>query len=114
MKHVESEEIKLRLGDMLFTWDDEKERINIRKHRLDFTVAASVFLDCDAFFEDNSIDEYTGEERFDVIGMFAGPLMYVVYVERVIADDEGTDIIRIISARDANKEERKRYVNGYR
>ena len=31
MKHTEYEEIKLRLGDMLFTWDDVKERVNIRK-----------------------------------------------------------------------------------
>ncbi|MBR1438340.1 MAG: BrnT family toxin [Synergistaceae bacterium] len=112
MKQIEHDEIKLRLGDMLFTWDDEKEKINIRKHGLDFTVASSVFLDLDAVFEDNSVDEYTGEERFDVIGMFAGPLMFVVYVERVTIDDD--DIIRIISARDANREERKRYVNGHK
>ncbi|MBQ9434212.1 MAG: BrnT family toxin [Synergistaceae bacterium] len=37
-KHIEKAEIKLRLGDMLFTWDDEKEKINIRKHGIDFTV----------------------------------------------------------------------------
>ena len=37
-KHIEKAEIKLRLGDMLFTWDDEKEKINIRKYGIDFTV----------------------------------------------------------------------------
>ncbi|MBQ7594834.1 MAG: BrnT family toxin [Synergistaceae bacterium] len=112
MKKIENAEIKLELGGMLFTWDDEKEKINIRKHGIDFTTAASVFNDFDAVFEDNSVDDYTGEERFDVIGLFAGYLMYVVYVERLTIDNN--DIIRIISARDANKEERKRYVNGHK
>ena len=36
--------------------------------------------------------------------------MFVVYVERIQID--GNDIIRIISARRAEKEERRRYVNG--
>ena len=111
MRQLEHEEIKLQLGGMLFTWDDEKERINIRKHGIDFKEAASAFLDINAVFEENYVDDYTGEERFNVIGRFTGPLMYVVFVERVTIG--GNDIIRIISARDANKEERKRYVSGY-
>ncbi|MBR0256313.1 MAG: BrnT family toxin, partial [Synergistaceae bacterium] len=45
MKQTEHDEIKLRIGDMLFTWDDEKEQINIRKHDIDFRTAASVFID---------------------------------------------------------------------
>lgn len=27
MRQVEHDEIKLRIGDMLFTWDDEKEKM---------------------------------------------------------------------------------------
>ncbi|MBQ9389628.1 MAG: BrnT family toxin [Synergistaceae bacterium] len=111
MKYIENEEIKLELGGMLFTWDDEKERINIRKHKLDFASAASVFMDTYLFTESNSVDEYTGEERFDAIGAIGGQrLIFVVYVERVTTDDD--DIIRIISARRAIKEERIKYVNG--
>ena len=110
MKRVEHEEIKLRLGDMFFTWDDEKERINIRKHGIDFKEAASAFLDINAVFEENYVDDYTGEERFNVIGRFTGPLMYVVFVECITIG--GNDIIRIISARRAEKKERIRYVNG--
>ena len=112
MKHTEYDEIKLRLGDMLFTWDDEKEKINIRKHGLDFKTAASVFLDEDAVFEENSVDEYTGEYRMDAIGSIGLHMMlFVVYVERIYVDDDN-DIIRIISARRAVRKERIRYVNG--
>ena len=111
MKHTEYGEIKLRFGDILFTWDDEKEKINICKHGLDFRTAASVFLDEDAVLEENSIDEYTGEERMDAIGSIGlHMLLFVVYVERITTDDD--DIIRIISARRAVRKEIKRYVNG--
>ena len=111
MKQTEHEEVKLKLGGMLFTWNDEKEKINIRKHDVDFDIAASAFLDTDAIYEFNSIDEYSGEERWDVIGSIGGNLlMFVVYVERIYID--GNDILRIISARRAEKEERIRYVNG--
>ena len=112
MRRVEHDEIKLRIGDMLFTWDDEKEQINIRKHGVDFSVAARVFLDEDVLLEYNSVDEYTGEERWDAIGIFDAGILFVVYVERVTADDED-DIIRIISARHAERREKKRYVDGY-
>lgn len=61
--------------------------------------------------ENNSIDDLTSEERYDVIGAIGGrELLFVVYVERITLDD---DIIRIISARKAEKEEQIRYVNGY-
>ncbi len=63
MKQTEHDEIKLSIGDMLFTWDDEKEKINIRKHKIDFKAAAAIFLDKDLVVEFNSVDEYTGEER---------------------------------------------------
>ncbi|MBQ4430201.1 MAG: BrnT family toxin, partial [Synergistaceae bacterium] len=65
MKQTEHDEIKLRIGDMLFTWDDEKERINIRKHKIDFRAAASVSIDSYIYIESNSVDECTGEERLD-------------------------------------------------
>ena len=110
MKQIEHDVIKLQLGDMLFTWDDEKEKINIRKHCIDFKTAASVFVDSYLYIESNSVDEYTGEERFDVTGMAWPGMLFVVYVERVTSNDD--DIIRIISARRATKGERKNYDNG--
>ena len=65
---------------------------------------------CFLFIEHNSTDEFTGEERMSIIGMLSRVVMFVVYVERVTVDDD--DIIKIISARLAERKERKRYVNG--
>ena len=111
MKLIEHAEIKLELDGMLFTWDDAKEQINIRKHGLDFKTAASVFLDDDAVLEDNSVDNYTGEIRMDAIGSIGLHMMlFVVYVERITM--AGKDVIRIISARRAVRKERLRYVDG--
>ena len=111
MKLIEHAEIKLELDGMLFTWDDEKERIKFRKHKVHFAVAASAFMDSYLLVESNSVDEYTGEERLDVIGSVGGrELLFVVYVERIT--EGGNDIIRIISARKAEKREVMRYVNG--
>ena len=53
-----------------------------------------LFVDIDAIFEFNSVDEYTGEERWDAIGLLDAGIVFVVYVERITADDN--DIIRII------------------
>lgn len=111
LKQIEQEDIKLQIGDMLFTWNDEKERINISKHGIDFKAAARAFMDEDAIFEYNSIDEYTGEERFDAIGFFETGIMFVVYVERITIND--AEVIRIISARYAERDEKRRYVEGY-
>ena len=111
MKHTEYGEIKLRLGGMLFTWDDEKEKANIHKHDVDFSIAARIFLDKDVWLEYNSTDEYSGEELWDAIGVFDAGILFVVYVERISV--YGTDVIRIISAREATRKEKKRYVDGY-
>ena len=55
----------------------------VNKHGIDFASAAGVFADTDAIIELNSFDEYTSEERFDIIGLVLGHLMFVVYVERL-------------------------------
>ena len=110
MKQIEHEEIKLELEGMLFTWNDEKEKINIRKHGVRFKDAAAVFIDDGAVIRDNSVDDNTGEERFDIIGMAYNNLMFVVYVERITIDSK--DVIRIISARLAERKEERIYAYG--
>ena len=110
MKQTEREEIKLELNGMLFTWDDEKEKINIRKHEVRFKDAAAVFIDDGSVIRPNSVDENTGEERFDIIGMAYNNLMFVVYVERITLDNQ--DVIRIISARLAERKEERIYAYG--
>ena len=109
---IEDNEIKLELDGMLFTWDDEKEKINIRKHGVRFSVAATAFLDYDAVIRHNSFDDVTGEERFDIIALVAGNIiMFVVYVSRENINNR--DVTRIISARKATRQEEKIYDNGY-
>lgn len=110
MRFTEYGEIKLVEHGISFTWDDRKAASNFRKHGVRFTEAVAAFFDDNAVFEFNSVDNYTGEERLDVIGMVYGNVTYMVYVERVTVDND--DVIRIISARHATKEEEKIYDNG--
>lgn len=88
---------------MLFEWDDEKEKINIGKHGIDFTTAARVFND------ENILELYDeshsdNEERYIAIGIIDGItyLVMVVFTER-------EEAIRIISARKATKKEGRMY-----
>ncbi len=95
---------------ILFTWDDKKAESNFRKHGVSFAEAAAIFLDENMWIEVNSYDEYTGEERLQAVGLVYGDIMYMVYVEHITLNNE--DIIRIISARNATKEEEEFYAYG--
>ena len=107
---VEHEPVKLIKNGILFTWDDEKEKVNIEKHGVNFTLAATVFFDESAVISFNSIDGQTGEERYDITGLPLPRTMFVVFVERITVAKR--DVIRIISARRANRKERDQYVAG--
>lgn len=88
---------------MKFEWDDEKNRINLRKHGIDFETAALVFQDDNRleFFDTNHSDE---EDRYITIGMIDKVMciIMVVYTEREQA-------VRLISARKATQKERSVY-----
>ena len=87
-----------------FEWDEEKERINIKKHGVSFDVAAQVFFDqnrIEILDDAHSIHE----ERYVTIGM-AGDILFVVYTER-------TPKIRLISARIATARERRAYYGNF-
>lgn len=88
---------------MQFEWDDEKEKINIEKHGIDFSTAALVFQDQNRLeFYDEAHSE--DEDRFITIGQINGStiIIMVVYTERGNA-------IRLISARKATTQERSAY-----
>jgi hypothetical protein len=88
---------------MNFEWDEEKEKINIKKHKINFTVAKKIFNDInriEIYDKNHSIDE----DRYNTIGA-VGEVLFVVYTER-------RDNIRIISARLANEKERRLYYDG--
>jgi uncharacterized DUF497 family protein len=91
---------------MRFEWDDEKNRINQRKHDgIAFETAALIFNDPFAVFRKDRIVE--GEQRWHAIGSALGAVLLVVHVYRVEDSNDEEDYIRIISAREANKRERR-------
>jgi uncharacterized DUF497 family protein len=91
-----------------FDWDCEKEKINIAKHKLNFTDACHVFADT---FQLNLFDEghSDDEDRWVVIGEI--PVMKIVIVVHTIRQgyDDNDLRVRIISARKAEKKERVAY-----
>ena len=84
-----------------FEWDEAKNIANIDKHGIDFTEVQAVF-DAPLLIDLDERQDY-GEERWIGVGLLVDFVVVVVYVER----RENT--IRIISARNANRYERKRY-----
>ena len=106
-----SDEIKLVLGDTLFTWDEEKARQNWRKHGVTFEDAAEVFDD-EYAIDLPDVEHMETENRRQIIGIVSDTLqvLFVVYVERTRRDN--IDVIRIISARSARRKEQKLYERG--
>ena len=92
------------MSDIRFEWDETKSRANKRKHKVSFEEAQTVFLDENArrFFDpDHSQDE----DRFLMLGMsFTLRVLVVCHCYR-----EDDSIIRIISARKADKGEQSDY-----
>jgi len=83
-----------------FQWDPDKARANLRKHRVDFADAATVFDDPNALTLD---DPHPHEARFVTLGMDAlGRLLVVCWSSR-------GEEFRIISARRANRAETRQY-----
>jgi uncharacterized DUF497 family protein len=87
---------------MRFEWDREKATGNQKKHRISFDEAVTVFYDpLAATFSDP--DHSDDEDRYITIGYSSGHRLLVVsYTER-------GGMLRIISARRANRQERKRH-----
>jgi uncharacterized protein len=90
---------------VVYEWDPTKSAANVKKHRISFEEAASVFLDADAltFLDPDHSDE---EEREITIGRSARRRM--LFVAHAVRDGR----IRIISARRATRQERRQYEEG--
>jgi uncharacterized protein len=96
-------EVSLTLNEIDFAWDSEKAAVNLRKHKISFETACEVFSDPFVHVLDAGTVE--GEQREAVVGMTVSwRLLCVVYVEN-------DNVIRIISARPADKAEREAYEN---
>lgn len=84
-----------------FEWDDVKAVQNELAHHVSFETATLVFRDPFAVEWLDDRDDY-GEDRWCLLGMVDGRLLYVAYTMR-------GDTIRIISARGAEPYEKRRY-----
>ena len=87
---------------LLFEWDPNKARLNVKKHGISFDEASTAFRDPLSQTIDDPLHS-EDEKRFVLIGRsIQGQLLVIVHTER-------GDRIRIISARLATRKERLRY-----
>ena len=89
---------------MIYEWDPAKAAANLRKHRVTFDEAATVFSDELALFMDDPEHSHD-EDRFVLMGVSSSVRLLVV----VHAYRENDETVRIISARRANSRERSQY-----
>lgn len=88
-----------------FEWDVNKAKSNLRKHGIRFEDAVLVFDDPHHL---SMQDRYeNGEYRWQTIGLVHG--IVVILVVHTIRFESGEEIMRIISARKADRKERNRY-----
>ncbi len=92
------------MADLRFEWDERKNTQNKRKHGVSFEEAQTVFFDDHALLIDDP-DHSAYEERFILLGL-SGQLRTLVVCHCYRRREE---VIRIISARRANRQERHRY-----
>ena len=87
---------------MEFEWDPKKANANEKKHKVSFWEATTVFNDpLSLTFHDP--DHSSEESRFIIIGRSTqGRTLFVAHTDR-------DEIVRIITARVATKQERKHY-----
>lgn len=94
------------MSELRFEWNENKNRINKKKHGVSFEEAKTVFLDENARLiqdPEHSIDE----DRFVILGISS--LLRTLVVCHCYREND--DVIRIISARKANSEEEWQYTH---
>ena len=90
---------------MRFEWDPDKEARNLRKHGVSFVEASTVFGDAlAATIRDSKHSDV--EVRFITMGMSSEHRLLVV------SHSDAEEGIRLISARTATAQERRRYETG--
>lgn len=87
-----------------FEWDEKKAESNLAKHGVAFKEAASVFYDPYALVVDDDAHSYE-EDRFVIVGVsMVARVLTVCHCYR-----QANEVIRIISARKATKNEERSY-----
>ena len=92
------------MNELRFEWDDRKDRANVRKHGVSFSEARTAFYDENAIQFDDP-DHSEDEDRFILLGMsFRLRILVVCHCFR-----ESETVVRIISARKADRAEERHY-----
>lgn len=90
--------------DIRFEWDEEKAATNLKKHKVSFEEAKTVFYDPNALLISDP-EHSADEDRFIIMGISnKSKLLVVCHCYR-----ENEEVIRIISARKADDLEIKQY-----
>lgn len=89
---------------MVITWDENKNRSNQSKHKVSFETAQLVFEDPLHVSRMDRVEH--GEQRWQTIGMVHDLVLLLV---AHAVESDGQETIRIISARKADRNERKIY-----
>ena len=89
-----------------FEWDTAKAKANLKKHRVSFETAARVFADPFAVTTQERIED--GEYRWQTLGLVDGVVLLLV-AHTLHEDEDGGELIRIISARRADPKEKRSY-----
>ena len=92
--------IQIKLPPPGFEWDKQKNEFNRAKHDIDFESAIDVFYGPILLRR----SDRNNEERWTALGYVGDRLIVVVFTQR-------TEIIRVISARRARKNEERDYRN---
>jgi len=93
---------------MRFEWDEAKNSLNIKKHNISFEEAREIFNDpLHLSIMDRRFNYF--EERWISIGQT--DLHRIVVTANLFFDDDGEEVIRLISAREATIHERRQYEN---
>jgi uncharacterized DUF497 family protein len=92
------------MSDLRFDWDPKKAAANLRKHGVSFEEARTVFEDAEGLIIPDP-EHSEDEERLVLLGLSSAlRALVVIHCER-----EDGDVIRIISARKADRGERASY-----
>ncbi len=90
---------------MQFEWNPDKARSNLKKHEVSFNEASTVFNDPLSMTFPDPNHSYS-EDRYVIIGLSsAGRILVIPHTDRA-------DRVRIISAREATRNDRRFYKDG--
>jgi uncharacterized protein len=98
-----------KVPTLRFEWDETKSAINLRKHGISFDTATAIFDDPHyLLIPDRVVD---GEQRWQTIGSGDGVLLLLVV--HTLKEEDEEEVVRLISARRAERHERRWYGDVY-